>query len=109
MEPGARPRCPIKSFSYPYGQRDDCNAATGHILAQAGYEIAVTTHWGTWQPPQDLLKLRRMWFHETDEDHVILKEVDGHAEWVAAKEDLGYACRTIVRRVRSAVPRSARR
>jgi peptidoglycan/xylan/chitin deacetylase (PgdA/CDA1 family) len=84
---------PVTSFSYPYGQLDDFSDASTRALAEAGYSVGVTTHWGTRNASADLLTLRRIWFRETDSDAVVKRKVEGWYDWMAIKERAGSALR----------------
>jgi peptidoglycan/xylan/chitin deacetylase (PgdA/CDA1 family) len=93
---------PVLSFSYPYGQLADRSEASSRVLAEAGYRLAVTTHWGTRQSARDLLELRRVHFGEGDGPTAVRRKVDGWYDWIALKERLGYAARRFRRSARPA-------
>lgn len=93
----------VDCFAYPYGQLDDFSPATARVLREAGYRIAVTTHWGGRHDPAHLLSLRRMHFRETDSEGTIRAKLAGRRDWITAKEKVGYA----LRRARRGVRRSA--
>jgi len=80
----------ICAFSYPYGQLDDFSTSTCTILADAGYDIAVTTHWGTLHSTEHLLRLRRISVSESDTFADIKDKLEGQYDWIAMKERVGY-------------------
>ena len=82
---------PVRSFAYPYGQLDDYSAATTAVLAEVGYELAVTTHWGTSQTAP--LALRRIHFTNEDDEGDLCAKLDGDDDWRTMKERLGFALR----------------
>jgi len=84
---------PITTFAYPYGQLDNFSKTTTRILAETGYEFAVTTHWGTHNSVNALLTLKRIHFREADTDGILRSKIEGDYNWVAAKEKLGFALR----------------
>ncbi len=90
----------VNMFAYPYGQLDDVSDDAVAVVGEAGYDIAVTTHWGAWNAVDGLLRLRRVYFSEGDTDRVIGGKVSGRYEWRAAKERVGHAVRTVRRRLR---------
>jgi peptidoglycan/xylan/chitin deacetylase (PgdA/CDA1 family) len=85
---------PIDMFSYPYGQRDDFSALTAQVLAESGYDVAVTTCWGTRHTAGNLLTLPRVSLTEQDTVPVIRGKIDGYYNWIGIKETLGYAWRS---------------
>jgi len=85
---------PIDMFSYPYGQRDDFSPLTSQVLAEVGYDVAVTTCWGTRTASSNLLTLPRVSLAEQDTAPVIRRKIDGHYNWIGIKETLGYAWRS---------------
>ena len=85
----------VRLFAYPYGQLDDFSSATTRVLAEAGYEIAVTTHWGANDSKADLLKLRRIWFSNGDRGDNVREKIEGYDDWIVVKERLGYTYRRI--------------
>jgi peptidoglycan/xylan/chitin deacetylase (PgdA/CDA1 family) len=85
---------PVTAFSYPFGQRDDFSPVTQAVLGEAGYEIAVTTCWGTRNSVRDLLCLRRIWLAESDDLQTVGSKIDGAYDWIAAKEQLAFTLRS---------------
>jgi peptidoglycan/xylan/chitin deacetylase (PgdA/CDA1 family) len=83
----------IGMFAYPYGQLDDVSKLTKRILYEAGYEIAVSTRWGTLQSSNELLELRRIFFNEEDNLEDLRAKVEGRYDWFALKERIGYMLR----------------
>ncbi len=86
---------PVTTFAYPYGQLDDFSGATTEVLAEAGYSIAVTSHWGTQNSYKEVLRLRRISFAEGDSDSVLRGKIEGRYDWIALKERVGYAIRSL--------------
>lgn len=84
---------PVKAFAYPYGMLDDYSPLTERVLLEAGYEVAVTSHWGTVNKPSRLLALRRIALHECDSNEEIIEKIEGGYDWIAVKERIGYAIR----------------
>lgn len=84
---------PITMFAYPYGQLGDISKVTRKILFEAGYEIAVTTRWGTLQSPQDVLELKRIYFDEEDGYDDLKAKIEGYYDWFALKERIGFLLR----------------
>ncbi len=87
-------------FAYPYGQLDDFSDETEQALANAGYEVAVTTHWGSRNSPYRPLALHRIWFAPDDGPAEMRAKVEGEYDWFAAKERIGFALRKLSGRVR---------
>jgi len=92
-------RTPITTFAYPYGQLDNFSTATTRVIADAGYDIAVTTHWGTRNSYRNLLSLNRIHFRETDDAATVRAKVDGKYDWIAAKERIGFTVRWLRKRI----------
>jgi peptidoglycan/xylan/chitin deacetylase (PgdA/CDA1 family) len=87
----------VTTFSYPFGQRDDFSAVTTNMLAEAGYEAAVTTCWGTRNSARRVLSLRRIHFREDEDLETVRAKIGGWYDWIALKERLGYLSRSVVR------------
>ena len=83
----------VTSFAYPYGQLDDFSSSTTETIRRLGYEVGVTTHWGTRQKPGTILSLRRIHFRETDSDDIVRAKLAGRYDWIAAKEKTAYYLR----------------
>lgn len=81
---------PIRTFAYPYGMLDDFSAESTRVLAEAGYDTAVTSHWGTWNSAADMLRLRRISLEETDTDAALARKIEGGQDWIALKERIGF-------------------
>jgi peptidoglycan/xylan/chitin deacetylase (PgdA/CDA1 family) len=85
----------VTMFAYPYGQLDDVPEAAVRAVGNAGYEIAVTTHWGTWNGANELLRLHRVYFEEQDSETVVGFKVRGLYDWRTAKERVGHVVRKL--------------
>lgn len=90
----------INMFSYPYGQRDHVSALTRTVIADHGYEIAVTTCWGANTSLSRLLALRRIHFNQQDDRHTVLAKIEGRYDWIGLKERLGFVSRSAIRALR---------
>jgi peptidoglycan/xylan/chitin deacetylase (PgdA/CDA1 family) len=84
---------PITLFSYPYGQRDDFSSHTGKVLAEAGYQAAVTTCWGTRNSRRNLLALRRIHLGDRDNPSTVRAKIEGWYDWIGLKEQIGFVSR----------------
>jgi peptidoglycan/xylan/chitin deacetylase (PgdA/CDA1 family) len=82
---------PVRSFAYPFGQWQHFSASTSRVLAEAGYDIAVTSCWGTRNRPSDIMRLRRISLDEHDTDETMQAKIEGRCDWRAWKERAGYA------------------
>jgi peptidoglycan/xylan/chitin deacetylase (PgdA/CDA1 family) len=85
----------VSAFAYPHGQLDDFSSVTGEILREAGYTVAVTTHWGTFQSAEELLALRRVGLSADASEADIEAVVGGADDWIALKERVGFVVRQI--------------
>lgn len=85
---------PITMFAYPYGQLGDMSKLTTRILSEAGYEIAVTTRWGTLQTSRKILELKRIFFDEQDSHADLSAKIEGSYDWLALKERMGFLLRS---------------
>ena len=92
---------PITMFSYPYGQRADFSSTTAKVLADAGYETAVTTCWGTRNSLRELLALRRIFFTEQDAPGTVRAKIEGWYNWKALKERAAFVSRAGLRMIRA--------
>jgi peptidoglycan/xylan/chitin deacetylase (PgdA/CDA1 family) len=88
---------PVTMFSYPYGQLDDFSPATTRTLLEAGYELAVTTHWGTRNSELNALTLHRICFSERDNSTTMRAKIEGRYDWIAVKERMGFWLRKATR------------
>jgi len=86
---------PITMFAYPYGGYGVFSRRATWILRDAGYDLAVTTVWGTRQSPQNLLTLRRIDFNDSDTDEEIRSKIAGDYDWRSLRAGAGYVLRTI--------------
>lgn len=85
----------VRLFAYPFGQRHHVSRASGRVLAQAGYELAVTSCWGTLQPVHRPFDLRRIDFKNDDAESTLAAKIEGRYDWKIAVETLGYAARRL--------------
>jgi peptidoglycan/xylan/chitin deacetylase (PgdA/CDA1 family) len=81
---------PVTMFAYPYGGFDSFSAETARALHAAGYDIAVTTIWGTHQSPRDMLTLRRIFLNERDSADAIRRKVTGRHDWRRTRQRAGH-------------------
>lgn len=72
----------VTMFAYPYGRLGDFSPLTARILSETGYEIGVTTHWGTQNSIKDILCLRRIYLRDTDSDNTIRSKIEGLYDWI---------------------------
>jgi hypothetical protein len=89
---------PVTMFSYPYGQRCNYSSRTERVLSEAGYDIAVTTSWGTRNSAAQLLRLRRIWLRAEDTTSTIQAKVEGRYDWIGLKEWTAFALRSALGR-----------
>ena len=85
---------PVTMFAYPYGQRDDFSSLTGKVIEEAGYDLAVTTCWGTWNSERNLFRLKRIYFDQDDDDPLLHAKIQGSYDWRMVKESLGFMWRS---------------
>lgn len=85
---------PVRSFAYPYGMLDDCSPTAERVLAEAGYDVAVVSHWGTVNSAANLLSLRRIALAERDDDETITAKIEGAYDWIAIKERVATVLRS---------------
>jgi peptidoglycan/xylan/chitin deacetylase (PgdA/CDA1 family)/CelD/BcsL family acetyltransferase involved in cellulose biosynthesis len=52
-------KVPVRHFAYPFGRDMHCGETAERIIAECGFETAVTTEFGFNQPGSDLLTLKR--------------------------------------------------
>jgi peptidoglycan/xylan/chitin deacetylase (PgdA/CDA1 family) len=86
---------PVTTFAYPYGQLHDFSPDTTHALLEAGYDIAVTTRWGSTNSAEKVLGLRRISFEERDGPDELRAKVEGLDDWRSCRERLGYVLRRL--------------
>jgi peptidoglycan/xylan/chitin deacetylase (PgdA/CDA1 family) len=86
---------PVTTFSYPFGQRDDFTSATTNVLVEAGYDVAVTTCWGTRNSASNVMSLRRIHFKEDEDLSTVHAKMTGWYDWIALKERLGHISRSM--------------
>ena len=80
---------PILEFSYPYGHRATFDARRRAAVRAAGYEVAVTSRWGTSASSNDIHSLPRVHFSAADDQRAIRATLSGRRDWIAARERLG--------------------
>lgn len=83
----------IYMFAYPYGRLGNVSRLSRKILSESGYEIAVTARWGTLQSHQNILDLKRIFVDEEDDNEDIRAKIEGHYDWFAMKERIGFLFR----------------
>lgn len=86
---------PVRLFAYPFGQRHHFSRASGRVLARAGYELAVTSCWGTLQPVDRPLELRRIDFKDGDAESTLAAKIEGRYDWKIAVEAAGLVARAL--------------
>lgn len=86
---------PIKMFAYPYGGYRNFSRRSTQVLRNAGYDIAVTTVWGTRQLPRNLLTLRRIYLDDSDTDEEVCGKVNGDYDWRGIRQLAGHVLRTL--------------
>ena len=84
----------VTCFSYPFGQRCDFSSDSESVVQEAGYQLAVTTCWGTRNSLRNRFRLRRIWLKETDDDPTVRAKIDGAYDWIGAKESVAHAIRS---------------
>ncbi|MGQ0715407.1 MAG: polysaccharide deacetylase family protein [Gemmatimonadaceae bacterium] len=84
----------VRTFGYPYGMLDDYSRQTERVLAEAGYHVAVTSHWGTLNASSRLLALRRIALGQNDDEATLIAKIEGAYDWIAVKERVGRVMRT---------------
>lgn len=72
----------VVTFAYPYGRLVDFSSLTTKVLAETGYEIGLTAHWGTRNTIKDILCLRRIYLRETDSPDTIRAKIEGGYDWI---------------------------
>lgn len=86
---------PIKMFAYPYGGYENFSRRSTQVLRNAGYDIAVTTVWGTQQSPRNLLTLRRIFLDDSDTDEDVFGKANGDYDWRGIRQLAGHVLRTL--------------
>lgn len=86
---------PVRLFAYPFGQRHHFSRASGRVLAEAGYDLAVTSCWGTLQRTNRPFELRRIDFRDADAESTIAAKIEGRYDWKIAVETVGFAARVL--------------
>jgi peptidoglycan/xylan/chitin deacetylase (PgdA/CDA1 family) len=88
----------VRLFAYPYGMRDDFDAAAEAALAEAGFEAACSTQFGRGSLTSERYRLRRVGVAPGEDAGVFARKLDGAYDWIAWKEDLGVARRRLLAR-----------
>jgi peptidoglycan/xylan/chitin deacetylase (PgdA/CDA1 family) len=74
---------PIRFFAYPYGAFRDLNRDIVHMVAESGYDCAVTSLSGTNRPSTSLYALRRTEIEVSDGMYVFSKAMAGALDnWI---------------------------
>lgn len=85
----------IEMFAYPYGRYDNFSAETTRVLRETGYDLAVTTVWGTRQSSRNLMTLRRISFRDSDGCDEIRRKVIGEYDLRGIRQWTGHLLRAI--------------
>jgi peptidoglycan/xylan/chitin deacetylase (PgdA/CDA1 family) len=88
-------RTAVRVFAYPYGQRQDFSTETSRVLSAAGYELAVTSCWGTRNDLREPLTLRRIFLGEHDDETLLRAKIEGGFDWRTVKERVGALVRSL--------------
>jgi peptidoglycan/xylan/chitin deacetylase (PgdA/CDA1 family) len=88
----------VRLFAYPYGQRDDFDAAAEAAVAGAGFEAACATQFGRGSLVGERYRLRRVGIAAGDSAETVARKLDGAYDWTAWKEDLGVLRRRLFAR-----------
>ena len=83
----------VRLFAYPYGQRGDFDIAAERAVEAAGYTAACSTCFGRGSTPSERYRLRRVSVVAGDDEGRFLRKLQGHYDWVAAKEALAHQVR----------------
>jgi peptidoglycan/xylan/chitin deacetylase (PgdA/CDA1 family) len=100
---------PVTLYAYPYGQRDDFDAAAEAAVADAGFIAACSTIFGRGGSADERFRLRRVGIEPGDSLTVVEGKFDGAYDWIASKEALGAFGRATLRRRGRAVGTSDHR
>jgi len=92
---------PVTSFAYPFGQLDNYSELSTKILIETGYNIAVTTHWGSYQSIDSIMNLHRICLGESEDTRNIKSIIEGHDDWITIKEKTGFFLRNCKRLISS--------
>jgi hypothetical protein len=92
----------VRLFAYPYGLRDDFDAAAEAAVAAAGFEAACSTRFGRGSLASERYRLRRVGVAAHEPIEVFERKLDGAYDWTAWKEDLGVLKRRVQARMSGA-------
>lgn len=87
----------IDLFAYPYGQRDDFDAAAESAVARAGFLLACSTCFGRANGPPHRYRLHRVGIEPRDDLGMVQRKLEGAYDWVRWKEATGYRVRMLRR------------
>ena len=87
----------VKLFAYPYGQRDDFDAAAEEAVAQAGFSLACSTCFGRDNEEAGRYHLNRVGIEPWDDLTTVARKLDGAYDWLRWKEKAGYGLRNFRR------------
>jgi peptidoglycan/xylan/chitin deacetylase (PgdA/CDA1 family) len=87
----------VTLYAYPFGQRDDFNAAAEAAVADAGFIAACSTIFGRGSSASERFRLRRIGIEPGDSLTVVEGKLDGAFDWIAAKEMVGALSRVRLR------------
>lgn len=85
----------VRLFAYPYGMRDDFDAAAEAAVQAAGFWLACSTSFGRGNDSSRRYRLRRVGIEPSDDLAVVVRKFNGAYDWVAWKEALGYRLRRL--------------
>jgi peptidoglycan/xylan/chitin deacetylase (PgdA/CDA1 family) len=88
----------VSLFAYPYGQRDDFDAAAEAAVEAAGFIAACSTCFGRGSDASGRFRLRRIGLEPEDSATRTRRKLDGAYDWVVSKEALGAFGRRMCRR-----------
>jgi len=86
---------PVTLFSHPFGDRKSYSAETIRALHAAGFVGAVTSRWGTYSSPRELLALPRISFSESDSRDDVRTKLAGDWDWITARQLTAHAVRSM--------------
>lgn len=77
---------PVRSFSYPYGGRNDFDKRAVNIVKKSGYASAVTTHFGRFNHLANRYKAPRVTICPEDTVSDLKAKLSGYYDWIGLKE-----------------------
>ncbi len=89
----------VTLYAYPYGQRDDFDAAAERAVEDVGFIAACSTIFGRGSSPAERFRLRRVGIEPVDSLTTVEAKLDGAYDWMVPKEALGALSREALRRV----------